>query len=249
MIRALKRKLLRAWLLRGPWGTAKYIANYPRSVIRDYLVSRRRNAVQTKFDREFNVDTAGIISLADLDVDVPNWIHGENYGPTSPATFEAIMAALPIVVSDFTFVDFGSGKGAVLLYALAFPFKEIIGVEFSSYLHQCANSNIARHPLAHRRAVRSIHCDAAQFEIPDGPLFTFFNNPFSGVIRDAVLSNIRASIDNSPRVVYVCTLRVEDDLSIHSSGDFLSLVKEDVTQEKVKYRIYVAGQPARFSGG
>jgi hypothetical protein len=108
MIRALKRKFFRAWLLRGPWGTAKYIANYPRSL-------RRRNAVQAKFDREFNVDTSGVISLADLDVDAPNWIHGENYGPTSPATFEAIMAALPIDVSDSTFVDFGSGKGAVRL--------------------------------------------------------------------------------------------------------------------------------------
>jgi len=240
MIRALKRKLFRAWLLRGPWGTAEYIANYPRNLIRDRLIARRRNAVQAKFDREFNVDTAGIISLADLDVDSPTWIHGENYGPTSPATFAAIMAASSIDVSDFTFVDFGSGKGAVLLYALAFPFKEIIGMEFSSSLHQCAESNIARHPLANRRAVRSIHGDATQFEIPDGPLFTFFNNPFSGVIRDAVLGNIRSSLDKSRRVVYVCTLRIEDDLSTLSSGDFLSVVKEGVTQEQVKYRIYVA---------
>ncbi len=240
MIRALKRKLFRAWLLRGPWGTAKHIANYPRNLIRDRLIARRRNAVQAKFDREFNVDTAGIISLADLDVDSPTWIHGENYGPTSPATFAAIMAASSIDVSDFTFVDFGSGKGAVLLYALAFPFKEIIGMEFSSSLHQCAESNIARHPLANRRAVRSIHGDATQFEIPDGPLFTFFNNPFSGVIRDAVLGNIRSSLDKSRRVVYVCTLRIEDDLSTLSSGDFLSVVKEGVTQEQVKYRIYVA---------
>ena len=240
MIRALKRKLFRAWLLRGPWGTAKHIANYPRNLIRDRLIARRRNAVQAKFDREFNVDTAGIISLADLDVDSPTWIHGENYGPTSPATFAAIMAASSIDVSDFTFVDFGSGKGAVLLYALAFPFKEIIGMEFSSSLHQCAESNIARHPLANRRAVRSIHGDATQFEIPDGPLFTFFNNPFSGVIRDAVLGNIRSSLDKSRRVVYVCTLRIEDDLSTLSSGDFLSVVQEGVTQEQVKYRIYVA---------
>jgi hypothetical protein len=110
-------------------------------------------------------------------------------------------------------------------------------VEFSSYLHQCAETNIARHPLANRGAVRSIHCDATQFEIPDGPLFTFFNNPFSAVIRDAVLRNVRSSLDNSPRVLYVCTLRVEDDLSSLSSGDFLSVVKEGVTQENVKYRI------------
>ena len=189
MFRALKRKFFRAWSLRGPWGTAKYISNYPRSVIRDFFRVRRRNATQAKFDREFNVDTSGLISLADLDVDVPNWIHGENYGPTSPTTFKTIMDALPIDVSDYTFIDFGSGKGAVLLYALAFPFKEIIGVEFSLHLHRCAESNIKRHPLANRRAIRSIHCDATQFEIPKGPLVTFFNKPFSTLIMDAVLSN------------------------------------------------------------
>jgi hypothetical protein len=163
--------------LRGPWGTAKYIANYPRGLIRDRLIARRRNAVQAKFDREFNVDTAGIISLADLDVDAPNWIHGENYGPTSRATFEAIMAALPIDVSNFTFVDFGSGKGAVLLYALAFPFKEIIGVEFSSYLHKCAESNIARYPLANRRAVRSTHCDAGSIRDSAWTALYIFQQP------------------------------------------------------------------------
>src|SRR5436309_2710964 len=122
MLRALKRKLYRVWLLYGPLGTAKYIANYPRSVIRSFLIARRRNAVQANFDREFNVDTTGLISLSGLDIDSPNWVHGENYGPTSPATFETIMGALRIDVSDFTFVDFGSGKGAVLLYASAFPF-------------------------------------------------------------------------------------------------------------------------------
>ena len=34
-LRALKRKLYRTWLLEGPMGTVKKIANYPRSVARD----------------------------------------------------------------------------------------------------------------------------------------------------------------------------------------------------------------------
>ena len=36
MLRALKRKLYRTWLLEGPMGTIKKIANYPRSVARDF---------------------------------------------------------------------------------------------------------------------------------------------------------------------------------------------------------------------
>jgi len=235
-----KEKFFELGTCAAPKGTAKYLANYPRTVVRQYVTARRRNAVQSKFDREFNVDTAGLISLAHLDVDSPNWIHGQNYGPTSPATFEAVMNALSIDVSKFTFIDFGSGKGAALLYALAFPFQKIIGVEFSLQLHRCAESNIARYPLANGRAIRSIHCDAAKFEIPREPLVTYFHNPFSGVIMDAVLTNIRSSLQNSPRAAYVCTVRIEDDLSNLAAGDFLSPLKEGLTPEKLTYRIYAA---------
>ena len=241
MFRALKRKLYRTWLLDGPMGTVKKIANYPRSVARDFFRARKRNALQSKFDREFNVDTAGLISLGDLDVESSSWVHGTQYGPTSPATFEAIMSALPIDVSEFTFIDFGSGKGAVLLYASAFPFRQILGVEFSSTLHQIAESNIAKHPIARTRPVRSIHTDATQFEIPSGPLFAFFNNPFSTLIMETVLGNIHAAMRASPRLAYICTVRV-DDLRTLSAGQFLTPVKQGLTEEQLPYRIYVYGK-------
>jgi hypothetical protein len=244
MLRKIKRKLYKVWSLYGPVGAVIQIATYPYTIIRDLAIARRRNTVQAEFDREFNVDTAGLISLSSLDVDSPNWEHGINYGPTSPASFAAVMdaiSALSIDLSDFTFIDFGSGKGAVLLYAAAFPFKDIIGVEFSSHLHQIAQSNIARHPLASRRRVRSILCDASQYEIPDGPLLTFFNRPFTNPLMDSVLSNIRASLRYSPRLAYVCTIRVDDNLRDLSSGDFLSVVGEGVSEDKVNYRIYVSG--------
>jgi hypothetical protein len=222
-------------------GTAKKIANYPQSVARDFFRARKRNAVQAQFDREFNVDTTGLISLGELDVEGASWVHGTQYGPTSPATFQAIMRALPIDVCDFTFVDFGSGKGAVLLYASAFPFKQILGVEFSSILHQIAESNIAKHPLASTRPVRSIHTDATQFQIPSGPLFAFFNNPFSTMIMETVLGNIHEAVRASPRLLYICTVRVED-LRTLSSGRFLTAVKQGLTEDQLPYRIYVYGE-------
>jgi len=151
------------------------------------------------------------------------------------------MTALPIDVSEFTFVDFGSGKGAVLLYASAYPFKKILGVEFSSILHQIAESNIAKHPLASKRPVRSIHTDATQFEIPSGPLFAFFNNPFSTLIMETVLGNIHAAVRASPRLVYICTVRV-DDLRTLSSGRFLTAVKQGLTEDQLPYRIYAYGE-------
>jgi tRNA G46 methylase TrmB len=46
-----------------------------------------------------------------------------------------MVSRLNISFEDFTFFDFGSGKGRALHLASEFPFKNIIGVEFSSKLH------------------------------------------------------------------------------------------------------------------
>ena len=238
IVRSFWRKLTRALRLYGVVGTAKYSGEFLRNKIRNTSVNRQRNAVQATFDRKFDVDTAGIISLSSLDVDTQNWVHGHNYGPTSPGTFDEVMDVLDIDFSDFTFVDYGSGKAAVLLYAAALPFKEIIGVEFSQQLHDIAVTNIAKHPLTSGGHVRAVHGDAAQFPIPDGPLLAFFNKPFSLVIMDSVLDNIRESLRNSPRRVYVCTVRMEERLEESASGNFLKVLSEGTTRERLKYRIY-----------
>ena len=41
----------------------------------------------------------------------------------------------------FTFVDFGAGKGRVLMMACEYPFKQVIGVELSRKLHATASRN------------------------------------------------------------------------------------------------------------
>jgi predicted RNA methylase len=53
----------------------------------------------------------------------------------------------------FSFVDFGSGKGRVLLVASHYPFREVVGVEFSPELQKIAEGNI-RSTKAPNGAVR-----------------------------------------------------------------------------------------------
>jgi hypothetical protein len=55
--------------------------------------------------------------LSDLDIPSPNWIEGNDYLPIEPERFKRVLASLDITFEDFTFVDFGSGKGRALLLA------------------------------------------------------------------------------------------------------------------------------------
>jgi hypothetical protein len=43
-------------------------------------------------------------------------------------------SVLPKDLSDFTFVDIGSGKGSILFYACRYDFRRVLGVEFAENL-------------------------------------------------------------------------------------------------------------------
>jgi Histone methylation protein DOT1 len=211
-VRTLRRKLARTWKVRGPWGTVRELAKYPLRLVRLSAEARSRNAIQTEFDKLHNTDTSGLISLSELDVESPNWVHGYRYGPTAPETFRSLLKLLAIDFSKFTFIDFGSGKGAVLLYASEYPFREVIGVEFSRDLHHVAEANIAVYPAARQSGVRPVWCDAVEFQIPPAPLCVFFNNPFSREIMSQVVANIAESHRHAPREVYLLTANIAYEL-------------------------------------
>jgi tRNA1(Val) A37 N6-methylase TrmN6 len=62
--------------------------------------------------------------------------------PTHPKLVYRILNLLNPEPGRYDFVDFGSGKGRVLLIASQFPFCQVIGVEFDRRLHAIAQENI-----------------------------------------------------------------------------------------------------------
>jgi len=122
----------------------------PVHLFREYRAARRlvRDQRRSDFDRAYDVDTDGDFGgwtyLSDLSIPSPNWIHGNNYTGIDPERFSGILAGVTIKFEDFVFIDFGSGKGRALLLASEFPFKRIVGVEFSPELHAAAVDNIRR---------------------------------------------------------------------------------------------------------
>ena len=163
-----------------------------------YYISRRdRNADRTAqadaFDGNYGTETSGMREIGTLDVvSAAAARYAVRYDPSNPQVVRTLISTLQIDYSRFTFIDFGSGKGRALLVAAGFPFKEVIGVEFSRELHEVALKNIARFPRneTHAGIVRSIHDDASAYEPPRSDLVCYFYNPFGAPVMERVATRL-----------------------------------------------------------
>jgi hypothetical protein len=110
-----------------------------------------------------------------------------------------VLDGLDLDYPQFSFIDYGSGKGRVLIVAAGFPFKAVIGVEFSRELHGIAQKNIARirGDMIRCGDVTTFHCDAAAFEPPRSNLVCYFYNPFGPPVMAAIVSRLISHYEQS----------------------------------------------------
>ncbi len=186
-----------------------------------------------KFDREHGVETAGLIELDRLRIDSPVKIHGTRYGGMAPWRMRELLSRIPGSLCGHTFIDIGSGKGAVLFQASAFPFRKIIGVEFSPELHAAALRNIHNFHSRTRKChdIAAICGDGGAFEYPEGPWVLFFNSPFDVPVWRRAAENLaraKRGAGNSYLIYSNVGWLPEAAAFVHSL-DFLKLVHEDDT--------------------
>lgn len=146
------------------------------------------------------------VQLADLTIIGGNRRYGVEYAPTPGELFLLLMTNLPHQLDEFTFVDFGSGKGRILCLASTLGFRRVVGVEFSEELHQEAERNIAafrRSPFCKSRDVTSLNMDASDFSIPLTKCVFFMYNPFQEKILSEVVEKITHSLEAQPRTTYI----------------------------------------------
>src|SRR5690349_16651667 len=143
------------------------------------LSNKRRNVEDESFDVAYGTDTSAIREVGSLDFALLNALHAFRYQASSDTLMRNAIAQIEIEMAEFSFIDFGSGKGRVLMVAAEYPFKQVIGVELSSELNEIANQNIARLPSDRKRAgdITTFFCDAAEFDPPFGNLVCYFYNP------------------------------------------------------------------------
>jgi hypothetical protein len=216
----------------------------PLHLLKEYCVARslRPDGHVSEFDRMHGIETdgefAGWTYLSDLDIPSPNWIEGHDYLPIEPERFKCVLTSLNIVFDDFTFIDFGSGKGRALLLASEHPFRQIIGLEFSPELHRVAEDNIRRYssPTQKCRNIQSLNVDFANFTLPQHASVLFFFDPCRGRVLAEVAAGIGRSLLSCPRPVYVAYVAPRSELErLFASAGFL---KEIYRNTEMNFCIY-----------
>lgn len=189
---------------KGPVKLYHSLSTYGRMV--------RAHRVNQAFDKRYQIETWSGVAVKAMQTVGGNDEHAEIYAPIPERSFHYMMGQLDVDFSSFSFVDYGSGKGKMLLMASEYPFQKIVGVEFASGVHHVAVENIARYknPKQQCFEIEARLGDACEFELPAGNCLLFFFAPFFGEVLSRVLENIRQSLLDHPRRIIMCYL--DDDV-------------------------------------
>ncbi len=161
------------------------------------------------FDTTRHIRTAGNMTLSLAGIASEQQGDSELYQPARPRNIRETLRALPMQdVSRYSYVDLGSGKGRSLFVASDWPFRKIVGIEFSCTMHELACANIRTYRWWRRRCGRidSVHGNAADYEFPDGNIVLYMFNPFGAETMQKVLNNLQYSLWLKPRHVVVILL-------------------------------------------
>jgi hypothetical protein len=208
---------------RGVGGTAALV----RRLARQQPERRRKTRADQAFDEERGVETARWVRVPELGASGANLEHAVRYAPSNVEEFTTLMDRLRIDHRDFTFVDYGSGKGRVLLLAAEYPFKRIIGVEFAESLVRIARRNVATLGAQGDR-IEMLLMDATEFEPPREPLVLYFFHPFRPPVLRKVLERIQASLDRHPRAAYAVVTGPLDFVSAFDESGFQRVAVDEL---------------------
>lgn len=176
----------------------------------------RKTLAATLFDRRLGVDTEGTVCLSGLDGSDSD---AGRYRPTGLFSLRRILPRSEVSDRD-VLVDFGSGKGRVVLQAaLYYPLQTVYGVELSEALHEVAQRNVRQ--VSHRLRCSDVRLectDARNFEIPEDTTIAFFYNPFATEVFTRVFERLLRSIDRNPRPFRIIYGNPVDEAVLLRSG-------------------------------
>jgi predicted RNA methylase len=184
------KRIFRAYRRHGPRQFVALVAQNLRHYARA-LVTR---AAPDPFDAAHGTETATIREVGSLDVDGRNVAFAVRYQPSDLGVVQRAIESLGIEPAEYEFIDFGAGKGRVLLQASHYAFRRIVGVEFSRELCgiAAANARSYRDPARRCAAIEVVCADATELPIPDRPLVCYFYNPFGEPVMRRVVKNLEA---------------------------------------------------------
>jgi hypothetical protein len=162
-------------------------------------------AAERRYDRELGIDTGGEIIGKRLMMTAEEEVGAKGYAGTPPLVAEHLIGLVAERARGFTFIDYGAGKGRVLLIAAGYPFDRVVGIELSEPLIRVADANVAAY--ARNRPglapINLVHADALAYELPPGPCVLFFYDPFEAGLMKQIGQRVHDSFQAHPRKMFV----------------------------------------------
>lgn len=156
------------------------------------------------FDLYYGTDTVAKVEVESLGATSPNVNESQIYQGTGVYPFLKFMREYSFPTGS-VFVDFGSGKGRVLLLAAMLPFENVIGLEFSPALCDVAEKNVERMRSKKKNLapIRIVRGDAALYELTDAENVFYFFHPFGESMMATILHRIEESLRRAPRDAWI----------------------------------------------
>jgi hypothetical protein len=159
---------------------------------------------EIKGEKKYQLETVKVDTLQNQKIKSGNLKHASIYQATNYFLIEHAFDFLKNEEVNLHLVDYGSGKGRIMVVAAYYGFKKITGIDFSKSLCKEAEINIEKIKLGFPSVDFEIICDdAVNYSIKNDDTVFFFFNPFDEVVMLQVVKNILASLKKNERKIYV----------------------------------------------
>lgn len=170
-------------------------------------------------EKKYGIQTTGVDKLNRLSVVGDNKKHASIYQAANYYLLEKAFNFLQEEKAAGNIVDFGSGKGRILVVAAAYGYTKIIGVEFAAALNVVAKKNTESIQLKYPKANFTILTEnAVNYEMDQEDSIFFFFNPFDEKIVLEVVKNILKSLRKHPRKIFVVYINPMHQEIFESAG-------------------------------
>ncbi len=185
-------------------------------------------------EKKFQVETKGWISTKQLGIHHPESVE---YSSVYYSHLYEMFNKLPVDKSNSTLLDYGCGKGRVIVLAASYQYKKIIGIELSNLI-DIAKNNISK--MKHRKTanIELKQCNAEDFNVPSDVNIIFFFNPFTGSTLKNVTKNIHSSYKLNPRKLYIIYFNNDHFEKIIKHQDWLTKVDQVEFHYKIQCGLY-----------
>lgn len=176
----------------------KQYGYYDKALLEKIIPCRIEGLKAKYYDSKFRIQTQAEVEL--LNERKINF----SYEPTPYSFLEYFFTMNPFCSSDHI-VDFGCGKGRVIVMASYFSCKSITGIEINDSLYADLSANIKAYQESSRCRTKFclINDDAANVEIDNSANIFFFSNPFHLKIYIKVVSQIKKSLLRTNRPISI----------------------------------------------